>query len=82
MELKEKAIRRAKKSDCKYQLCAMIMEGTKIVAIGHNRKNLALKREGLTSIHAEHDALRKVHPTVDLKKCIMYIYRFNIHGVP
>lgn len=58
------------------------MEGNRIVSIGHNRKNLALKREGLTSIHAEHDALRKLHPEVDKTKCEMYVFRFNIHGVP
>ena len=83
MNFTELAYRRAQKSECKYSHCAVIFDGKKPVSIGHNRlAKQMMKRIGMHTIHAEHDALRKLNPKYDISQCAMYVYRFNNHGNP
>jgi len=83
MDFTDVALRRAKKSDCRYTHCAVIFDGKKIVSIGHNRRaKQSMKREGMHTIHAEHDALMKLNPMYNLAQCTMYVYRFNNDGHP
>ncbi len=80
-QINRAARRKALRSDCPNKHSAIVMRGKHIVAIGYNRKSYGC-RHGIRSFHAEHDALMKVHPEIDLKDCVMYVSRFNRHGVP
>lgn len=74
-----------------YRLCALIVQGGKILSVGYNRKgsNSFVERyadlqRGLRdyclSVHAELDAILRARSKIDLRGTKMYVVRVKAYG--
>ena len=64
----------SRKSDCHIGMSAVIVNKSRVVSVGYNRKTFP--RNGMNSIHAEVDALHRA-PLKALKGATMFITRYG-----
>ena len=64
----------SRKSDCHIGMSAVIVNKSRVVSVGYNRKTFP--RNGMTSIHAEVDALNRA-PLKALKGATVFITRYG-----